>query len=78
MPVCECLSDFVQVFSPLFNRDFMLEVLRFQKLVEAVTSKDEKVAFQDVCHQPLAPEKGEEAGLPEGRDLGRRRGSVVR
>jgi len=48
------LLDEEKLFSPLFRREFMLEVLKFQKAVENVTSAS-GVTFKDVCSQPLAP-----------------------
>ncbi len=55
---CIVLVPLFQVFSPIFNRKFMMEVLRFQKEVEGVISKANNVTFKDVCHQPLAPDNG--------------------
>lgn len=50
------LFDDQRNFSPLFEKSFMLEVLKLQKRIEGLASPD-GVTLSQICHKPLEPEK---------------------
>lgn len=47
----------VTEFGPVFHKEFLLDVLGFQKAVEGIVTPD-GVALSDVCNAPLSPTSG--------------------
>jgi hypothetical protein len=43
-------------FGPVFNREYLLDLLDLQKGVEAVVSKNKGITLQNVCNAPLKPQ----------------------
>ncbi len=48
--------DMIQDFTPLFTKEFLLQILDLQKQIEAIETEENGVTLQDVCNAPLSPE----------------------
>jgi len=46
----------LQTFSPIFNKEWMLRLLKLQKDLEGIVTPKNGVTLKDVCYAPMSPQ----------------------